>query len=252
MRIAVPLTALLLLFGSMGAQADDPPTSRAEPTAGPFAYHQLRTYSAVSGAGFGVDEDGYLSLSGPVAYSTPVANTLGHNRWHLGGDQYSFSTNPVFTGAAGNWDFFLGYGFTVGHFNIFVSDNFVNEQFTQAFNIQFQYVPPKKSRWRRLALAAGIEDIGDTTKTVDNIGAQVSSFSYFGVATYRIDAGRYPIHLTLGTGNRRFAPLYGSVTMQIARPLRLWSEEDRFGNVSGLLYVVKVGSGRVAFPWTCS
>jgi hypothetical protein len=171
MRIAVALSALLLLLGSGVAQAQDPAVARLEPTAGSYAYHQLRTYSAVSGAGFGVDEDGYLSLSGPVAYSTPVADTLGHNRWHLGGGQYSFDTSPVITGAQGNWDFFLGYGFTVGSFNIFASDNFVNKQFTQAFNIQFQYIQPKKSRWRRLALAAGIEDIGDTTKTMSRRSA---------------------------------------------------------------------------------
>ena len=244
------LFLLVLLVLSSGGVLSQPSATGTQPTDGPFAYHQLRPGAGLGGSGFGVDAQGRLSLSGPIAFSTPVANTLGHNRFVIGGSQYSFSSKPVFNTDQANWSAFVMYGNTVGRsINAALTANIVDVQEDVVFNFQMQYVPPENSR---LTLSAGIADITDpgTSKTIDYGGFRTSSFSPFAVATYRVNPGRYTTHLTAGTGMRRFAPFFGSITVQLARPLRLWIEQDRFGNNLGLLYTTKFGSGAGGGPFS--
>ena len=205
-RRLLVLFALLVLSG--GTVLSQPSTNPAQPTDGPFAYHQLRPGSGLGGSGFGVDAQGRLSLSGPIAFSTPVANTLGHNRFVIGGSQYSFSSKPVFNTDQANWSAFAMYGNTIGRsVNVALTANIVDVQEDVVFNFQMQYIPPKNGR---LALSAGLADITDpgTSKTIDYGGFRTSSFSPFAVATYRVNPGRYTTHLTAGTGMRRFAPFF--------------------------------------------
>lgn len=218
-----------------------------EPTGGPFSYHQLRTLSALSGVTMGVDEDGRISLSGPVAFSTPVANTLGHGKFWLAGGQYSFSHKPIFDQASGNWNYYLMYGGTVGKFNYTISDNIVDTNVTQLVNLQAQYIPPKGTRW---IFAAGVEDLfnGSPTRNNNNMDAATDT-TVFGVVSFRPGGtGRYPIWISAGQGSHRFAKPFGSASIQVAQPLRIWGEFDGFGANEGLLYTLKLGHGKSGHP----
>jgi len=97
-----------------------------------------------------------------------------------------------------------------------------------------------------------VADLLDHTKSYNYAGQRVSSLSTFAVTTYRTHFGRYAASLTAGTGMRRFAPFFGSATIQLARPLRLWSEEDRYGNVFGLTFASQLGHSHRAVPVTLS
>ncbi len=240
------LTGLLLLVlpGSTGAQA------QSTPTTGPYSYHEMQTLSGLSGGSLGVDAQGYVSLSGPIAFSTPVANTLGHNHFWVGYGQYSYKSYPVLSDRNSNSSLVAMYGTTLGRrVNMSVAANIVDTRGNTAADLQFQYIPTANEH---IAYAVGIADLFDTLKSYDNAGRRVSSFSPFGVATYGTSLGRYAVNLSAGTGMRRFAPLFGSATLQIAHPLRLWSEQDRYGNVTGLTFGSKLGNGSHSAPFTLS
>jgi hypothetical protein len=223
-----------------------------DPTAGNYSYHQIRTGSSLSGFMFGVDSQGYITPGGPVAYSTPVANTIGHGRFYLAGDQYSFDyEKPVFDGAHGNWNFSLIYGATFGRFNVSFTANVVDEFLETLGEIEVQYIPSRKDR---LTFGVGVEDIFNTSPTVrpgdipdDQGRGTAPDDSFFGVATYNFGT-RYNVNLSSGVGNHRFRAWFDSVSVQVAHPVRVWAENDGYGINAGILYWNKIGRGRHGHP----
>ena len=229
------ISALLaLLAAPLQAQTN-------EPTAGPYAYHQLRVLSGLGGSGYGLDSRGRIASYGAVAFSTPVAYALGRGQWFFGGGQYSFSHRPIFSGSEGNWTIFLTHGETLGDFNVAITEESVNDRFEQIFNVQIQYVPRDNFP---LTGALGVADIGDTSKTVDGLGRRQSSRSFFGVLTGRLPLGKRPLYLSAGVGTHRYHNLFASSSYALTGNLRLWTEYDGYGNNSGILLVTRLGHGR--------
>lgn len=218
-------------------------SAQHDPTIGPGDYPQYRNLSALSGSTYGLDERGYVSLSGPTAYSTPVAHVLGHGRWQLGVGRTSFSLLPSLDTGGSNGTAFATVGVTVGSFNIASSYMLKSTHGDQAYNVQIGLIPPRGSR---LALSVGIQDIegrgGASGEGLSSDGQ--NSRSFFGVMTYRIDTPRAPVFLTLGAGEHRFRNLFGSVSYQVARPMRVFLEHDGFGFNPGMLYTWGVGGRR--------
>ena len=217
-----------------------------EPTAGFYSYHQLRVMNGTGGSGYGLDGEGNYSLTGPVAYTTPVAYTLGHRHLVFGGGQHSFSGRPIFSSAEGNWGAFATYGDSFGKWNFAVTDDVVDVQTLQLFNVQAQYVPPIV---RGLRISGGILDLFDSAKSYNQNYKVISSFTYFGVATYEIPLKGKPLYLSLGAGSRRYGKGFGSLSYQFLHPLRGWVEADRYSVNTGIQYSTKVGHGRRGVPF---
>src|SRR5262249_48623398 len=132
--------ALVLLCVPVGARA------QGDPFSGPNQFPQFRNLSALGGCSYGVDEKGYFSLSGPTAFSTPVAPTMGRGQFRFAIGRTSFSSPPSVHSSRTNGTAFIAYGFTLGPFNITLSDLFKSNQFDQAYNLQIQYISPHNGR----------------------------------------------------------------------------------------------------------
>lgn len=90
---------------SAGAQGD--------PTIGPGQFPQFRNLSGLSGGGYGVDSQGYSSLSGPTAFSTPIAHVLGRGHFRLELAKASFGLFPNISGRGSNGTAVIAYGQTL-------------------------------------------------------------------------------------------------------------------------------------------
>ena len=84
-------SAILLLLLPLPALTQ----RRTDPLDGFAQYPQFRNLSGLAGGGYGVDVEGRASLSGPTAFSTPVAYVMGHNQWRIVGATMSFQ-RPAF------------------------------------------------------------------------------------------------------------------------------------------------------------
>lgn len=210
-------------------------------------FPQFRSLSGLAGGGYGLDSEGYASLSGATAFSTPVAHVLGHNQWRVGlartGDFRSSGLLSRVNGTS-----FITFGTTVGRLNIALTDMVLSRHFDQAFHLQVQYILPEETRW---AASVGVQDIGGGGGAAGTSvpGDARSSRSYFGVVTYRIDTRQSPIYLSAGIGRRRFQHFFHSASYQVVRPLRVWVEQDGFGWSAGLLLSHRAGEGRRAVEY---
>lgn len=240
------VVCLLLLALAAPCTAQD---SSFDPTGGPNSFHQLRSLSGLSGSGFGVDVKGYPSLSGPVAFTTPIAYVMGHNRFWLGGGQYSFGRRPGFDTFEGNWNAFLMAGASVGSFNVTATYNVVGDGWKTLYNFQVGWVPPKNFP---VAFSIGVEDAFNRSidGAVDEFGNVLADRTFFGVATYRLETRRNPVFLTLGIGTQRFNRPFGSASYQFARNYRGWMEFDHYSVNAGLVYATRLGSGKHALDFS--
>jgi hypothetical protein len=222
----------LLLLSASGVQAQ-----HKDPFYGANRFPQFRNLSGLAGGGFGTDARGYTLLGGATAYSTPTAYVLGHNQWELGLARTSFTDGPaVFTNADGTG--IAMYGTTWGRFNIAVTDMVLSAQFDQAFHLQAQYISSPTSRW---TASLGMQDVGGGGGSSGD-GApddNRTSRSAFGVTTFRGHLGSQPASLSFGIGTRRFRTGFLSGSVQLARPLRFWAEEDGFGVNFGFLLTLR-------------
>jgi hypothetical protein len=237
----MPRIALVIGLALLAAVA-----SGDEPTSGYNAFHQLRPLSGLPGALHGADEDGRLTFQGPVALSTPVANTLGHGKWVAAWSQYSFTERPIFANTDGNWSAYAMNGQTLGAVNVAVSGMLVSDIPEFVFSAQAQLV---RGVGQRFIPAVGIQDIFNRTKTPTPTGKK-SSRTVYAVGTYRLDMGRAPLYISAGIGTRRFRTPFGSASMEVARYVRAWVEHDTFGWNAGLLVTTPFRMGGRDYVWT--
>lgn len=210
-----------------------------DPTSGFDRFPEFRNLSGLAGSGFGVDARGYLSLSGPVAFSTPVAHVLGHTQLFAVSGLTSFDSGPEFSTRRSNGTSVLMLGLSLPGVNVAFSDMALSWPHgrnapVQAFNAQLQPVLRPGSK---LIPSLGIQDLGGAGGAAGtNVpGDTRTSRSLFGVLTYRLDTGRSPVYLSGGIGTRRFRRPFGSASWQAVKPLRLWLEQDGYGWNEGLL-----------------
>ncbi len=209
-------------------------TVKKNPFAGTDKFPEFRDFSALSGSTYGVDSDGFTSLSGPTAFSTPIAHVLGRGQFRIGGGATSFSSSPAVNQTDSDGTFFATYGHTIGRVNAAVSIMVLSQDLNFALNGQVQYVPSRSSRW---VASAGVQDWrGHGGSSGDQVaGDNRTSTSVFGVVTYRADTPRAPVYLSAGIGFRRFSNGFGSISYQVAKPVRVWVEHDGFGVNEGIL-----------------
>jgi hypothetical protein len=222
---------ILLLFTAGSAIAQQP-------------YPQFRALSGLSGSGYGVNPDGYRSLSGPVAYSTPVAHTLGRGLWQVGGGTLSYTRMPAIDESRTNGTGYITAGITVNRVNIAGTYFIKSNAFDQVFHLQASYIPSPGAKW---IASIGVQDVqgrggaaGDGNATLDSL----SSRSIFGVVTYRWDTRSNPIYISVGMGKHRFGRSFASMSYQIVQPLRFWLEADGYGWNFGIVGAWKMGHGR--------
>src|SRR5207249_2501548 len=106
-RLAAALTFCLLCSAGQNASAQ-----RRDPFAGPGRYPEYRNLSGLSGGGYGLNADGYGSLSGPTALSTPIGYVLGRDQFRFQGAQASFTGSPEFGEHKSNGTGAFAYGHT--------------------------------------------------------------------------------------------------------------------------------------------
>lgn len=229
-----------------------------DPVAGREQFPEFRNFSGLAGSGYGVDSKGYPSLSGPTAFSTPVAHVLGHDHFRVLFAKTSFTSSPEFSNKKSDGTLFGTFGHTFGRINVAITDMVLSDTLNQAFNLQAQYIPSADSR---LVGSIGIQDLRGGGGSAGNgvAGDDRNSRSYFGVVTYRVDTGRSPnvsdpaedddsvrrpLYVSLGIGTRRFHDPFGSVSYQVVKPVRFWAEHDGFGFNEGVTAAWMVGTGK--------
>lgn len=246
------LLLLLLLSAPQVSQAQD-----RDPTTGYDRFPQFRNLSGLAGSGFGVDEKGYPSLSGPTAFSTPVAFVLGHDHARIVGGRASFTSGPdIFGNPNGphgsNGSAFGMFGHTFGRYNVALTDMLISERLDQSFHLQVQYISSPNTPW---TVSLGAQDIGGGggASGFGFPGDSRLSRSLFSVATYRWDGLKglkNPLYVSGGIGTRRFRQGFGSVSYQFMNPLRGFLEHDGFGLNAGALFTTRSGAGRQSLEYT--
>ncbi len=217
--------------------------AQQNPFVGSSQYPQFRVLSGLAGGGYGVDERGYGSLSGPTAYSTPIAFVLGRDQFEMGVSKTSFSLAPNFDNNHSNGKGIISYGHTFGSFNLMATDLFKSTVGDQAYNLQIAYMPSAKAR---LVPSIGVQDLlgHGGSAGIGQPTDQFSSRSVFGVLTYRLDTGGRPVYFSAGGGTHRFRHSFYSASYQVARPTRLWLEYDGYGFNEGALFSFRIGGRR--------
>jgi len=243
--LRIVLSVVLFLLTSAAAYA------QRDPLIGPEQFPEYRNLSGLAGGGYGVDSQGFASLSGPVALSSPNAHVLGRSQWRVNFAAASFSSSPEFSQARTNGTLTFTYGQTFGRINIAGTHMFLSAHPEYADNLQIQLIPRERER---MVFSAGVQGlIGANKSQGDNEpNDKRDSRSFFGVATYRVDTTRSPLYLSAGLGTRRFKHGFGSASYQAVKPIRLWVEHDGFGVNEGILYTYKPADKKRGFELNVS
>jgi hypothetical protein len=212
-----------------------PALCHAAPFTGAEQFYEFRDLSGLSGAGYGVNEEGYRSLSGPIALSTPVAPTLGHNMWQFEIGKLSNTNSFAWGNYHTNGTIYATWGNTYRNINIAVSDMVLDSEGAQSTNLQVQLIPPANSRW---SLSAGVQELFGANKSAGNNDPndQRSSRSVFGVATYRVMDGAHAFYVSGGIGTRRYKNSFASMSIRVIPCIRYYAEFDGFVVNQGLVW----------------
>lgn len=232
---------LLLMFLSFAVAG----RAQSDPLLGKNQYPQYRNLSGLAGGGYGLDSQGYGSLSGPTAFSTPIAYVLGHDRIRLGIGALSFNGDPAFGGHRANGTGIITYGHSFGSVNIAFTDFIKSSKFDQAYNLQAGLVPFHD---KPLAFSVGVQDVVGNGGSAGEkeLTDRFSSQSVFLAATYRLVTTSAPVYFSAGIGTHRFGKAFASTSYRVARPLRLWLEYDGWGFNEGVLLAFRSGRRRTA------
>jgi len=218
--------------------------------AGFHKYPEFRTWSALPGSGYGLTPDGEISPLGALAYSTPVAYSLGQWRTVIGagvvghargfdffetrqaGGQGAFTTQGNGTGV-------ISTGFNLGLAGMLTASMMeLSGLGNTAFN--FQFSPGKQTH--RVRYAVGIQDLRGNggSSGQDEPGDSDNSTSFYGAAT--ADLGWNGSFATIGTGSHRFAHGFANASTNIIRDGKAYVEfEGQYWN-SGITYAIPLGS----------
>jgi len=240
-RCSVVLLSLIWLVCPAAAQFD---------YTGYHKYPEFRTWSALPGSGYGLTPDGDFSSSGALAYSTPVAYSLGQWKTVIGagvvghaqgfdffqtrqsGGQGDFTTQGNGTGV-------ISTGFGLGRAGMLTASLMeLSGLGNTAFN--FQYSPGLQTH--RVRYAFGVQDLRGNggSSGQDEPGDSDNSTSFYGAAT--ADLGWNGSFVTAGTGTHRFAYGFANASTNIMRDGKVYAEFDgQFWN-SGITYAVPLGA----------
>lgn len=210
------------------------------PFFGPGTFPQFRDMSGLSGAGFPVDREGYPTMKGAIALSTPIGFTLGHGytvhgvasrsrnsrlQWfHTSVRRRASEFDSDATGQ-------IISGFSTAYGNIAISQMIMSTLLDKVHHVQWQLplslpgvgVSLGVHNWRDRGNAAGEGWPGD----------DALSRSVFLVATAEVAPGAY---ITLGKGDVRYKGVFGSACANLSDRVKAYCEYDTFGWNSGLAF----------------
>ena len=242
--LAAPLAQVLCVVSSLCA----PQPRDHEPNIGPGQYPQYRQISGLAGGGYGLDEAGRESLSGPTAFSTPIGYVLGHDRFQIAASLESFNSTPAVGIGTSNGHALVSYGHTFGAFNVMASDLVKSHYLDNAYNVQAGVLADSRSG---LALSVGVQDVRGVGGSAGyGIPTDMnSSRSLFGVMTGRLRSWGGTYYLSAGAGTHRFGKGFASVSHQIVVPVRTWVEYDGWGINEGVLITRPMRAGKAALAF---
>jgi hypothetical protein len=195
-------------------------------------YAQFRSLSGLSGGGYGVDENGHITIKGAFSFSTPVAYSLRGGAVSLTLGNTSFDGKLRFFEKERANDFgFKSNG--TGSANVGIDTSFgrftlgmvvVSGGFENAYS--FLYTPPQKDQKVTFAVGAqglfaagGFIGPGFADNTADR------STSVFGVGTWKIDERT---HVSAGIGTSRFRNGFAGISYGFTDGIKGFAEYDGF------------------------
>ena len=213
-------------------------------------FPQFRSLSGLPGGGFGITKDGTPTFRGAFALSTPIAYSLGNNRWSLGvantSDDLRFRfferSGEKKNDSNGTAALMGGIGTPVGDFTLgyMVLSSIGDNVFTAPFS--------SRLKTDKIALGIGLQDVfsrgGDSGEALDNAKKLDRSRSFYVVATAEACED---VYVSLGAGTRRFEGLFGNASFPLVRGFRGMVEYDTFNWNMGV--AVDLGSARVGHYW---
>jgi len=237
------ITAVGVAFASLLGLAN----AQKNPFVGANEFPQFRQISGLSGGGYGLDLDGWGSLEGATAFSTPLGISLGHDQFRLGGNDTAFSINhlpnTVSDSHYGTGKAFITYGHSFGQLNATYSYFVKSGAGDAVTNLQLSYSSGKANE---PSLSVGVQDIvGNGGSAGQGVtGDSETSRSIFGAVTVPVAfTSGPPLYLSGGIGSRRFDKGFVSASYRVLYPVRLWTEFDGFGFNEGLLFAYRSSNG---------
>jgi len=186
-------------------------------------YPQFLHLSALPGNGFGVDNDGQVGFHGAYHMNVPCAYTPSRGNYSI--SYYSASDeNRVrfrFGGTETNGTGHIGVGLGKPGRGLYVTEVFVDEDFVNTVNLQWQVLPEDLEK---PAVAIGILDIFDQRQKRGGINGGARSF--YATATRQVSHGDQPAYASIGIGDGKFNGLFGAVTWYPADWVNLGFEYD--------------------------
>ncbi len=214
-------------------------------------YPQFRTWSGLPGGGYGLTPDGQIDPNGALAYSTPVAYSLGQGEWVIGAGvvagQWALQwfekgepgpQQPFAATNGGNGTGVISTGFNLGNAGMITASTMVLSGLGDtAFN--FQYSPGIQVH--KLRYAVGVQDLhgGGGASGNGEPGDLDSSTSFYGAATYDFDANG--TFLTAGDGTHRFGKGFANLSTNLLHDTKGYVEFDGWNFNSGVTYALPVG-----------
>ncbi|MCH8978904.1 MAG: hypothetical protein IH945_06635 [Armatimonadetes bacterium] len=213
-------SALNLAFAQPGVQ-------------GAGQYPQFRNLSGLPGAGFGVMPDGRLSSHGALAYSTPVAYSMRGWDIVLGATNVSNTmrlsilkddNGLFFDGNEGNGTLQMLVGISLGDYGNATFSHLILSSFMDSAQ-SLHWSPPRQHGAVRFGI--GVQDMtGQGSATGDGLpGDEGNSRSYYAVGTWDAGAGTF---MSLGTGDTRFKPIFGSVSFAVGERVKAFGEYEAY------------------------
>jgi hypothetical protein len=184
-------------------------------------YPQFRGLSGLPGGGYGVLPDGKLSITGAVAFTTPIAYTPGSGRFVVGTGLVSnhrklrfFSDRADGDKAEGNGTAFALVGWELANAGR-LATTFVMFSGIQDSGVNVQFQPRSPSK---VAIAFGVQDAtgrGGAGGTLEEDMA--SSRSFYIVATIPVKDLAY---ISAGLGSKRFKEGFANASFSLGRGLK--------------------------------
>lgn len=206
--------------------------------AGKDRFPEFRTFSALPGVAYGVDEYGQPSIKGAMAISSPIAHSLGQDRWVFGigntslrgGLRFFQDRNALADGTG--WAI---TGVRTPYGNLTIGGMLLSTQRDTVLNLHFS----PKTEWENITVAVGAQDLfstgGSSGEAIDLPQGGGVSRSLYGVATLKLLEGAY---LSAGVGTRRFARGFFSASFNPIQNLSIAVENDGFNWNVGASYRV--------------
>lgn len=233
MRRLAPLALLLPCLAA--AQSD---------LVGKDRFPEFRTFSALPGCTFGIDESGRITHLGAMGISTPVAHSLGRDQWAFGVGNTSLRGSLRFFKDRNGLADGTGWGmtgFTTPYGNFTVGGMILSTKRDSVLNLQFT----PKTEWDNVEVAVGVQDAfstgGSSGEAIDLPNGGGNSRSLYAAATVKLWEGAYG---TLGAGTRRFEGVFGNLSFNVHPRVKLVVENDTFNWNYGAS--LRLGEAKVA------